>query len=94
MARQLRRSMAATTSPPATRRAPARVIPRPEFGQRGRGVGQFVGEIRAELRKVVWPTRREAASLTALVIAVSFAMGVLLGLVDYAFSELFKLIVR
>jgi preprotein translocase subunit SecE len=67
---------------------------RPELGQRGRGVRQFIGEVRAELRKVVWPTRREAANLTALVIAVSVAMGILLGLVDFAFAELFRSLVR
>jgi preprotein translocase subunit SecE len=67
---------------------------RPELGQRGRGIGQFLGEVRAELRKVVWPTREEAAKLTGLVIAVSAAMGVLLGLVDYAFAELFRLLIR
>jgi preprotein translocase subunit SecE len=31
--------------------------------------------------------------LTALVIAVSVAMGVLLGLVDYAFAEIFRRLV-
>jgi preprotein translocase subunit SecE len=66
----------------------------PQLGQRGRGIGQFIGEVRAELRKVVWPTRREAGNLTALVIAVSVAMGVMLGLVDHAFSELFRLLLR
>jgi preprotein translocase subunit SecE len=71
-----------------------RTMMRPELGHRGRGIGHFIGEVRAELRKVVWPTRREAANLTALVIAVSVAMGVLLGVVDYAFAELFRLLVR
>jgi preprotein translocase subunit SecE len=70
-----------------------RTVLRPELGQRGRGIGQFIGDVRAELRKVVWPTRREAANLTALVIAVSVAMGVLLGLVDYAFAEIFRRLV-
>ncbi len=66
----------------------------PQLGQRGRGLGQFITEVRAELRKVVWPTRREAANLTALVIGISVVMGVVLGLFDYAFSELFRLLLR
>jgi preprotein translocase subunit SecE len=70
-----------------------RSVMRPELGQRGRGVRRFLGEVRHELRQVVWPTRREAANLTGLVIAVSVAMGVLLGLIDFAFSELFKRLV-
>ncbi len=95
MARQLRRSIAAPASPTTPVRRPfVRPLARPELGQRGRGIGRFIGEVRNELRKVVWPTRREAFNLTVLVIAVSAAVGVLLGLVDYAFAELFRLIVR
>jgi preprotein translocase subunit SecE len=94
MARQMRRTVAATPSTPAARRPAMRPMLQPQLGQRGRGIGQFIGEVRAELRKVVWPTRREAGNLTALVIAVSVAMGVMLGLVDYAFSELFRLLLR
>ena len=41
-----------------------------------------------ELRKVTWPTREEATRLTILVIAVSLAMGLLLGIVDLIFSGL------
>ena len=67
---------------------------RSELGRRGRGLAQFLSEVRSELRKVVWPTRREAANLTMLVIAMSVAMGVILGVVDYAFSELFRVLVR
>ena len=86
--------MAATPSTTTARRPAARSLLQPQLDQRGRGFGQFLGEVRAELRKVVWPTRREAFNLTALVIAVSVAMGVMLGLVDYAFSELFRLLLR
>jgi preprotein translocase subunit SecE len=66
---------------------------RTELTRQGRGVTQFLGEVRSELRKVVWPTRREAANLTVLVIALSMAMGVLLGGVDFLFQQLFRVIV-
>jgi len=66
---------------------------RTELTRQGRGVTQFLGEVRSELRKVVWPTRREAANLTVLVIAISVAMGVLLGTIDFLFSQLFRFIV-
>jgi len=42
----------------------------------------------AELRKVVWLTRREIIHLTVLVLIVSVAAGVVLGAVDYGFSNL------
>jgi len=49
---------------------------------------RFIGEIIAELRKVVWLSRREAAYLSALVLIVSVAAGIFLGAVDYGFTRL------
>jgi preprotein translocase subunit SecE len=49
-------------------------------------------ETESELRKVVWPTRREWANLTAIVIAVTVAMGIFLGAVDFIFQRLILLI--
>ena len=48
----------------------------------------FFSDIIGELRKVVWPTRQEAIRLTLIVIGLCVVMGVLLGAVDYGFSEL------
>ena len=48
----------------------------------------FVRDIYDELRKVVWPTRREAIRLTLMVLAVCIAMAAFLGALDYGFSEL------
>src|SRR4051794_17852715 len=98
MARQLRRSMAGNTvaAPPA-RKAPAKTATRPTarpnltLTRQGRGIIQFLSEVRSELRKVVWPTRREATNLTALVVGISVFVGFLLGLVDFAFTEFFRL---
>ena len=47
----------------------------------------FIGDIIGELRKVVWPTRREAIRLTAMVLAICVAVGLLLGAIDYGFAE-------
>ena len=96
MARQLRRHAPAGMLTPAARtgsRPAVRAALRPELGQRGAGVRQFISEVRTELRKVVWPTREEAAKLTGLVVGFSVVMGLLLGGVDYLFAELFRLIV-
>ncbi|MCD6300326.1 MAG: preprotein translocase subunit SecE [Dehalococcoidales bacterium] len=49
---------------------------------------RFIRDIIAELRKVVWLTKREAAYLTALVLIVAGAVGLTLGAIDYGFSEL------
>ena len=49
---------------------------------------RFVGDIIAELKKVVWLTRREATYLTALVMIVAVAAGIFLGALDFGFAEL------
>ena len=46
-----------------------------------------------ELRKVTWPTWKEALSLTRIVLIVTVVMAVLLGVLDYAFSKLVGLLV-
>ena len=42
-----------------------------------------------ELRKVTWPTPKEAWRLTKLVLIVMVAMSVLLGIFDYIFLNFF-----
>jgi preprotein translocase subunit SecE len=48
----------------------------------------FFFDIVGELRKVVWPTRQETIRLTLIVIGLCVVMGLVLGAVDYGFSEL------
>jgi len=49
---------------------------------------KFIGETIAELKKVVWLTRRQAIYLTALVLALFVIAGLVLGVVDYGFTQL------
>ena len=49
---------------------------------------RFISEIIAELKKVVWLTRREAAYLTVLVLIVAITVGIVLGAIDYGFTNL------
>jgi preprotein translocase subunit SecE len=69
----------------------------PGAGGRGRRTGNpfllivnFVRDVRSELRKVAWPSQRETVNLTVVVIALSVAMGLFLGGVDFIFQELFR----
>jgi preprotein translocase SecE subunit len=48
----------------------------------------YVGEIVNELKKVVWLSRREIAYLTGLVLLVTIAAGIVLGLLDLGFTTL------
>ena len=48
----------------------------------------MVSETIAELKKVVWLSRREVVYLTGLVLIVTVASAVVLGAVDYGFTRL------
>jgi preprotein translocase subunit SecE len=50
------------------------------------GIRRYVGESWAELRKVAWPTRETVIRLTIIVIAVSFAIGVYIFVLDSVFQ--------
>ena len=54
---------------------------------------RYFKEVRAELQKVVWPSRREATNLTAIVLGVTTVMSIGLGLVDWIFTQLFGFII-
>ncbi len=56
------------------------------------GLVRYLRETRSELKKVTWPTRDEAFNLTYIVLGVTFAFAIVLGLLDWAFSQLFELI--
>lgn len=53
----------------------------------------YFKDVRAEMRHVSWPTRRQAVVYTAVVIAVSIATAIYLGLLDYVFSLALKQII-
>ncbi|MBO4533509.1 MAG: preprotein translocase subunit SecE [Treponema sp.] len=57
-------------------------------------VFQFFKESRAELKKVVWPTKADVLSSIKVVIISTFIVAIILGLLDLGFSELFRLILR
>lgn len=47
----------------------------------------FIHEAREEWSKVVWPTRKAATQLTIAVVAVSIAIGALVGGLDFIFTN-------
>ncbi len=64
------------------------------LGRTGRRALRFaaVGDIISELRRVTWPTMDETLRLSIMVIAVSAAIGAILGVIDLGFSRMFELI--
>jgi len=49
---------------------------------------------RQELAKVTWPSRREALQLTGVVVIISTLLGVYIGVFDYIFAAILKLILN
>jgi len=60
---------------------------------KGNPIAKYFRETKAELQKVTWPTRKEVTNLTVIVLAVTAAMSVTLGLIDYIFTKSFALII-
>ena len=52
----------------------------------------YVKETRAEMSHVNWPTREQTVRFTLMVIAVSLATAILLGVCDFVFSKLLTLL--
>jgi preprotein translocase subunit SecE len=54
----------------------------------------FLKEVRVELQKVVWPSRRETMQLTIVVIMVTLLVGFFLGGIDLVLTHLTGLILK
>ena len=53
-----------------------------------RGIGLFVKQVIAELRKVIWPTRKELVTYTSVVLVFVTVMVLIVSLFDFTFSQL------
>ncbi len=53
----------------------------------------FLREVRAELVKVVWPTREETIRLTGLVIVVTIIVAFFVGALDFSFTKLTEFLI-
>ena len=60
--------------------------------QQPNAIRRYINETMGELRKVSWPTRKEATNLTIIVIVVTVGMGLFLGLFDFIYSKVFALL--
>ena len=48
----------------------------------------YLREVKAELRKITWPTVDELRQSTTVIILFVIAIGILIGIMDWAFSKL------
>ena len=73
---------------PAARERRAPTAPRPADKEQRTKPAEFVKEVRAELRKVAWPTRQETINYSIIVFFAVAILMALIGLLDYSFGEL------
>lgn len=56
-------------------------------------ITEYLKDTRGEIRKVSWPTRKQLTNLTLIVLAVTTAMALFLGALDFTFAQLVSLLV-
>lgn len=52
-------------------------------------IADFLRDVRAELRKVTWPTMEELKKATTVIIVFVMVMGLVIGLMDATFQFVF-----
>lgn len=55
---------------------------------------QYIKDSKDELKKVVWPTKKQLINHTLVVIFVSLAVATFLGIIDFALTKLIEIIIR
>ncbi len=55
-------------------------------------VRHFLSEAKAELKKVTWPTPKEALASTSVVIVVVVIVSIFLGIVDFGLTKIVRLV--
>ena len=87
--------------PVETKKRPPRSTPKKAVEVKSGGQGsvlhkglRFLGEAKAELKKVKWPTRKELLASTAVVIVLTVLVASFLGLVDFGLIKIIKMMIR
>ena len=55
---------------------------------------QFLREVRVELRKVTWPSRKQTIGSTVVVLILTMIISVFLGMVDIGLSSLIRVVLK
>jgi len=55
---------------------------------------QFLREVKTELKKVTWPSRKDTLSGTLVVLVAVFIIAIFLGIVDSGLSNLIKALLK
>jgi preprotein translocase subunit SecE len=69
-------------------------VAEPEKVKKENALVAYLRSTRAELRKVRWPTLEQGWSMTKIVLIVTVAMAIFLGVLDFAFGWLLSGVIR
>lgn len=53
---------------------------------------KYLSDVKSELKKVVWPTKKDTINHSLLVIGISIVVAVFLGALDFLFSKIVETI--
>ncbi len=57
-------------------------------------IGKFLQEVKGELKKVHWPTKREYSVFTGIVLSAVLVIGVFFWIIDSGFLAILQLVIR
>ncbi len=63
-------------------------------GTKTNRIAEYFKEVRAEIRKVTWPSREEVVRMSAIVMLVLIVSSAFMAIVDYGFSWLMGVIIQ
>jgi preprotein translocase subunit SecE len=63
-------------------------------GSKFESIKQFLREVKTELKKVTWPSRKDTLSGTVIVLVTVFVIAFFLGVVDSGLSNLIKMVLK
>ncbi len=73
-----------------------KAVAKPSVKERTSGtietIRQFLREVRIELSKVTWPTRKDTIASTSVVLVIVFLIGAFLGIVDLGLSRIMRIL--
>lgn len=55
---------------------------------------KYLSEVRTELSRVTWPTRKQATKMTVVVLVASAIVGLYIGALDYGFTNLLGVLLK
>ncbi|MFC1896288.1 preprotein translocase subunit SecE [Thermodesulfobacteriota bacterium] len=90
-ARALKSNGSTSGAKPAVLGRKSPVLRRPQFLETAI---QFLREVRIELKKVTWPSRKQAAGSTVVVIVLVMIISLFLGVVDLGLSGVLRLVLH